>query len=40
MNFRTIDIEKDKDMIIKFRKDSYVVSFGTEEEYVRNMSLK
>ncbi|MCM3118001.1 GNAT family N-acetyltransferase [Neobacillus sp. MER 74] len=33
LNFRTIDIEKDKDMIIKFRKDSYVVSFGTEEGF-------
>ncbi|MEH7484402.1 GNAT family N-acetyltransferase [Neobacillus drentensis] len=33
MNFRTIDIEKDKDIIIKFRKDSYVVSFGTEEGF-------
>lgn len=28
--FRTIDTDKDKDTIIKFRKDSYVVSFGTE----------
>lgn len=33
MNFRTIDIEKDKDMIIKFRKDSYVVSFGSDEGF-------
>lgn len=33
LNFRTIDIEKDKDLIIKFRKDSYVVSFGTEEGF-------
>lgn len=33
MKFRTIDIEKDKDIIIKFRKDSYVVSFGSEEGF-------
>jgi ribosomal protein S18 acetylase RimI-like enzyme len=33
LKFRTIDIEKDKDMIIKFRKDSYVVSFGSEEGF-------
>lgn len=33
LNFRTIDIEKDKDLIIKFRKDSYVVSFGTKEGF-------
>lgn len=33
MNFRTIDIERDKDLIIKFRKDSYVVSFGSEEGF-------
>ncbi|MFP5115989.1 GNAT family N-acetyltransferase [Bacillaceae bacterium C204] len=33
MNFRTIDIEKDKDVIIKFRKDSYVVSFGSDEGF-------
>ncbi|MED3570684.1 GNAT family N-acetyltransferase [Cytobacillus praedii] len=26
-----IDVEKDQDMIIKFRKDSYVVSYGSEE---------
>ena len=28
--FRTIDTDKDKDTIIKFRKDSFIVSFGTE----------
>lgn len=33
MNFRTIDIEKDKDMIIKFRKDTYSISHGTEEGF-------
>ncbi|MGM0885975.1 MAG: GNAT family N-acetyltransferase [Bacillota bacterium] len=30
MIFRTIDMDKDKDLIIKFRKDSFVVSFGTD----------
>lgn len=41
--FRTIDTDKDKDTIIKFRKDSYVVSFGTEagfgdeHEYLQRM---
>ena len=33
MQFRTIDFEKDKELIIKFRKDSYVVSFGSEEGF-------
>ncbi|MFD9627281.1 GNAT family N-acetyltransferase [Peribacillus muralis] len=33
MIFRTIDIDKDKDMIVAFRKDSYVVSFGSEEGF-------
>lgn len=33
MYFRTINVEKDQDLIIKFRKDSYVVSFGTEEGF-------
>jgi ribosomal protein S18 acetylase RimI-like enzyme len=33
LKFRTIDILKDRDMIIKFRKDSYVVSFGSEERF-------
>lgn len=31
--FRTIDTDKDKDIIIKFRKDSYVVSFGSEDGF-------
>ena len=30
MIFRTMDTDKDKDIIVKFRKDSYVVSFGSE----------
>ncbi|GGD62068.1 GNAT family N-acetyltransferase [Paenibacillus nasutitermitis] len=40
MIFRTIDIKRDRDTIVAFRKDSYVVSygsdegFGDEEEYV------
>jgi ribosomal protein S18 acetylase RimI-like enzyme len=38
LNFRTIDIENDKDMIIKFRKDSYVVSFGSEEGFGDEMA--
>jgi GNAT superfamily N-acetyltransferase len=33
LKYRTINIEKDKDIIIKFRKDSYVVSFGFEERF-------
>ncbi|MFD3450195.1 GNAT family N-acetyltransferase [Microbacteriaceae bacterium 4G12] len=33
MNFRTIDIHKDRDIIIAFRKDSYVVSFGTVDGF-------
>jgi len=28
--FRTIDTDNDKDTIIKFRKDSFIVSFGTD----------
>ncbi|WP_349727551.1 GNAT family N-acetyltransferase [Peribacillus frigoritolerans] len=31
--FRTIDTDKDKEIIIKFRKDSYVVSFGSEDGF-------
>jgi GNAT superfamily N-acetyltransferase len=44
MEFRTIDVEKDRDTIISFRKDSYVVSFGSEEgfgdedDYVKRIS--
>ncbi|MFJ8068517.1 GNAT family N-acetyltransferase [Peribacillus sp. NPDC096447] len=30
MIFRTIDTDKDKDIIVKFRKDSFVLSFGSE----------
>lgn len=33
MNFRTIDIEKDKDLLIKFRKDTHYISFGTLEGF-------
>ncbi|MGG4268344.1 GNAT family N-acetyltransferase [Peribacillus simplex] len=33
MIFRTIDTEKDKEIIIKFRKDSYVVSFGSVDGF-------
>ncbi|WHY55835.1 GNAT family N-acetyltransferase [Peribacillus simplex] len=33
MIFRTIDTDKDKEIIIKFRKDSYVVSFGSEDGF-------
>ncbi|CAH0311920.1 hypothetical protein SRABI96_05039 [Peribacillus sp. Bi96] len=33
MIFRTIDIDKDKDIIVTFRKDSFVVSFGSEEGF-------
>ncbi|CAN7260719.1 GNAT family N-acetyltransferase [Paenibacillus sp. LjRoot56] len=44
MEFRTIDVEKDRETIIAFRKDSYVVSFGSEEgfgdedDYVRRIA--
>ncbi|MEY9869164.1 ribosomal protein S18 acetylase RimI-like enzyme [Peribacillus sp. B2I2] len=31
--FRTIDTDKDKDIIVKFRKDSFVVSFGSEDGF-------
>lgn len=40
MNFRAIDIEKDKDMMIQFRKDAFVVSFGTEEGFDETGYLK
>ncbi|WP_285767304.1 GNAT family N-acetyltransferase [Peribacillus sp. SI8-4] len=33
MIFRTIDIDKDKETIVAFRKDSYVVSFGSEDGF-------
>ncbi|OCT11282.1 hypothetical protein A8709_06295 [Paenibacillus pectinilyticus] len=33
MEFRTIDVIKDRETIIAFRKDSYVVSFGSEEGF-------
>ena len=40
MNLQKIDIDKHRDVIISFRRDSFKVSFGTdqdfdEEEYVR-----
>ena len=31
--FRTIDTDKDKDIIVKFRKDSFVVSFGSKDGF-------
>lgn len=46
MKFRTIDVEKDRATIIAFRKDSYVISFGSEEgfgdedEYVRRIAAR
>ncbi|WNR44015.1 GNAT family N-acetyltransferase [Paenibacillus roseipurpureus] len=33
MEFRAIDVVKDRETIIAFRKDSYVVSFGSEEGF-------
>ncbi|MGG1396906.1 GNAT family N-acetyltransferase [Bacillus salipaludis] len=33
MNLRLIDIENDKDLLIQFRKDTYIQSFGTEEGF-------
>ncbi|MBO0998129.1 GNAT family N-acetyltransferase [Bacillus sp. SD075] len=37
MIFRTIDTDKGKDIIVKFRKGSYVVSFGDENIYLQRM---
>lgn len=33
MEFRPIDVRKDRETIIAFRKDSYVVSFGSKEGF-------
>ncbi|NEW07652.1 GNAT family N-acetyltransferase [Paenibacillus sp. SYP-B3998] len=33
MFFRTIDVIKDRNTIVSFRKESYVVSFGNEEGF-------
>ncbi|OLS02007.1 GNAT family N-acetyltransferase [Tissierella creatinophila] len=33
MKFEPIDIKKHRDYIILFRRDSFVVSFGTDEEF-------
>lgn len=33
MEFRTIDVKRDRKTIVSFRKDSYVVSFGSEEGF-------
>lgn len=46
MIFRTIDIHKDRNTIIKFRKDSYIVSFGCvdgfgdEEDYIQRIAQR
>lgn len=31
--FKTIDIAKDRDRVIRFRKDSFIASFGTKAEF-------
>lgn len=33
MNFRIINMELDRDIIIKFREDTYFISFGTMEGF-------
>ncbi|RFU66199.1 GNAT family N-acetyltransferase [Bacillus sp. V59.32b] len=33
MNFRKIDVKKDEETIVKFRKDSYLISFGSLERF-------
>ncbi|MFT8319190.1 MAG: GNAT family N-acetyltransferase [Sporolactobacillus sp.] len=33
MQFRTIDPEKDRETILKFRRDSFQISFGTDEDF-------
>lgn len=33
MKFEPIDIKKHRDYIILFRRDSFVVSFGTDEDF-------
>jgi hypothetical protein len=43
MDFRKIDVNRDRTTIVSFRKDSYAVSFGSEEgvgdedEYVKRI---
>jgi GNAT superfamily N-acetyltransferase len=33
VDFRTIDVKKDRDTIVEFRKDSYLISFGSLERF-------
>ncbi|MFC5450675.1 GNAT family N-acetyltransferase [Paenibacillus aestuarii] len=33
MLFRSIDVVKDREVIVRFRRESYVVSFGNEEGF-------
>lgn len=33
IEFKPIDLEKDRDMVIKFREDSFVCSFGSNEKF-------
>jgi GNAT superfamily N-acetyltransferase len=46
VNFRTIDVKKDRETIIEFRKESYLISFGSvdrfgdEETYVNKIAAR
>ncbi|MCP8968955.1 GNAT family N-acetyltransferase [Ectobacillus ponti] len=33
MRFKTIDVKRDRGLIVQFRRDSYVVSFGSDEAF-------
>ena len=35
VSFESINLEKNRDLCVRFRKDSYVCSFGTSENYIR-----
>lgn len=40
MNFRQIDLKRDKDTLIAFRRDTYIQSFGTDEDFDGDEYLK
>lgn len=35
VSFETIELEKNRDLCVRFRKDSYICSFGSSENYIR-----